>query len=66
MLVYDPLLGRYLAFGTLKTAALGKVSILLRLAIEADDPGMLSDKTNQPDAARPCCKLGMSLVYVPL
>jgi DNA ligase-4 len=24
MLVYDPLLERYLAFGTLKTAALGK------------------------------------------
>ena len=51
MLVWDPISGRNLPFGTLKTAALGTSRSMGR-----DNNGSLpSDKTKKSLNPRPCC-----------
>lgn len=54
MLVWDPSLEKYLAFGTLKTAALGEWGLSTDHAVEADT---VLDKAGDDTAPRPCCKL---------
>ena len=53
MLVWDPVSERNLPFGTLKTAALGSITIFL-LGTSVDIPAV--DKSKKEHNPRPCCK----------
>jgi hypothetical protein len=53
MLVWDPSLEKYLAFGTLKTAALGKSRVFDLAYVELTRVDRAGDDT----APRPCCKM---------
>ena len=54
MLVWDPLLEKYLAFGTLKSAALGKTWAIAHSSLK-DLIVAGIDTSKSEDSPRPCC-----------
>lgn len=53
MMVWDPMLGKYLAFGQLKSAALSEADSGSSLMILAD---ICAVKDPSEDSPRPCCE----------
>ena len=58
MLVWDPVSERNLPFGTLKTAALGLITVFLQ-GTSVDIPAV--DKSKKELNPRPCCKASTEL-----